>query len=285
MRFALPFFLLPLATTAILSPSIPLTKIKTLTLRADKLTSARRLSAIPQLKCIGGNAKGLYEVDAMRCTNVGSDYDGADVQWTCTAILPSDFKLGSTEVLCEGYDSPEDPRVLKGSCGVEYRLMLTPKGEEKYASHSTGGIAGQIVFWLSALFIATVVLCILAALASALRDCFTNRSRPPGGRGWGGWGGGGGGDDGNDPPPPYSSFPPKSGSSNQQYRPGFWTGAAAGAAGAYVAAIMARSNNQPNQGRSGWGGGRGSSSSSASSGSSNSSTTYQSTGFGGTTRR
>ena len=28
-----------------------------------------------QLKCIGGNARGLYEIDVMRCKNQGADYD------------------------------------------------------------------------------------------------------------------------------------------------------------------------------------------------------------------
>jgi hypothetical protein len=68
----------------------------------------------------------------MRCTNAGSEYGPEDVQWTCQASLPTEFKLGSTDVVCEGYDSAEDPYVLKGSCGVEYRLILTEAGERKY---------------------------------------------------------------------------------------------------------------------------------------------------------
>ena len=68
----------------------------------------------------------------MRCKNSGSDYDEDSIQWTCTASLPEEFKLGSTDVICEGYDYPEDPYILKGSCGVEYRLVLTEKGQEKY---------------------------------------------------------------------------------------------------------------------------------------------------------
>jgi hypothetical protein len=87
---------------------------------------------------VGGNAKSLYEVDVMRCTNAGSDYDDDNVQWTCKASLPPEFKLGSTDVSCEGYDSPEDPYVLKGSCGVSYRLVLTEEGES----------AGEkLIFW------------------------------------------------------------------------------------------------------------------------------------------
>ncbi|EQL34626.1 hypothetical protein BDFG_03577 [Blastomyces dermatitidis ATCC 26199] len=68
----------------------------------------------------------------MRCINQGHDYDENDVQWTCTAQLPPEFKLGSTDVICEGYRDKEDPWVLKGSCGVEYRLLLTERGEQKY---------------------------------------------------------------------------------------------------------------------------------------------------------
>lgn len=55
--------------------SVLLSNIQTLTLRKDAKTSHRRVSPIPQLRCVGGNAKGLYEVDVMRCKNQGSDYD------------------------------------------------------------------------------------------------------------------------------------------------------------------------------------------------------------------
>ncbi|KAK1149874.1 hypothetical protein N8T08_003430 [Aspergillus melleus] len=68
----------------------------------------------------------------MRCTNAGYDYDEEDVQWTCTASLPPELKLGSTDVICEGYRNADDPWVLKGSCGVEYRLLLTDLGEKKF---------------------------------------------------------------------------------------------------------------------------------------------------------
>jgi hypothetical protein len=74
----------------------------------------------------------------MRCKNSGSDYDENSIQWTCTASLPEEFKLGSTDVICEGYDYPEDPYILKGSCGVEYRLILTEKGREKYGKGRGG---------------------------------------------------------------------------------------------------------------------------------------------------
>lgn len=122
---------------------VQLSNVKTLTLRNNALTSARRVSAIPQVKCIGGNAKSLYDVDVIRCKNSGSDYSSEDIQWTCQASLPPEFKLGSTDVICEGYDSPDDPYILKGSCGVEYRLVLTPMGEEKYGQRSEGFFGGE----------------------------------------------------------------------------------------------------------------------------------------------
>lgn len=138
--------------------AVLLSKIRTLTLSASKSTSHRRTAAIPQLTCVGGNARGRYDVDVMRCTNSGSEYDAEDIQWTCKASLPPEFKLGGTEVVCEGYDSPEDPFVLKGSCGVEYRLVLTEVGEEKFGTGGwrrfeggkVGGLLGLLwsgLFW------------------------------------------------------------------------------------------------------------------------------------------
>ncbi len=36
-------------------------------------------------------------------------------------------------VACEGYDYPEDPYILAGSCGLEYTLELTQQGRDKRA--------------------------------------------------------------------------------------------------------------------------------------------------------
>jgi hypothetical protein len=81
----------------------------------------------------------------MQCRNMGGSYgDMQDIQWSCTAEVPEEFKLGRTEVVCEGYSSPDDVYILKGittrsplmtgSCAVEYTLHLTPKGKEVYLS-------------------------------------------------------------------------------------------------------------------------------------------------------
>lgn len=159
-----------LCTASKRTEGVLLSQVKTLTLRDGARTSHRRVSAMPQLSCIGGSAKGLYTVDTMRCKNAGAEYDAEDIQWTCQASLPPEFKLGSTEVMCEGYESPDDPYVLKGSCGVEYRLVLTDLGVEKYGksapswsrggTQSDGELAGPIatfIFW--AIFIGMPLMC------------------------------------------------------------------------------------------------------------------------------
>jgi len=52
--------------------------VKTLTLQKGQRTQARRVSAVPQLKCIGGSAKCAYEPDVVQCYNRGSN--GVDIQ-------------------------------------------------------------------------------------------------------------------------------------------------------------------------------------------------------------
>ena len=52
--------------------------MKTLTLQKGQRTQARRVSSIPQLKCVGGSAKCAYEPDVVQCYNRGSN--GVDVQ-------------------------------------------------------------------------------------------------------------------------------------------------------------------------------------------------------------
>ncbi|KAI7087719.1 hypothetical protein KC356_g3986 [Hortaea werneckii] len=337
-----------------------LSNVRSLTVRGGQKTTARRVSPIPQLSCVGGNAKGLYDVDIMRCKNSGSEYDPEDIQWTCKAELPPEFKLGSTDVICEGYDSPDDHYILKGSCGVEYRLVLTDLGEEKYGSNAfqrayrrpsgdtIGGALFTLLFWVCFIGMSlahqyssltnkrsgviAVVLYRIFFPANRAGNNFGNGFR----QNYFGGGGGGGDDDGRgDPPPPYTPRAPKpssayranrapSGNSNypnqgQQWRPGFWTGAATGAAAGYAASALGGDRNQraqqsryydpqpqagpsnwfgrtrdPSPPRAGgsWLGGNGGSNyygggapSRSSSGSQPSSSRYDSTGFGGTRRR
>jgi store-operated calcium entry-associated regulatory factor len=59
-----------------------------------------------------------YHVPVMKCKNIGSGYSGEDIQWSCTADIPVEYKLGRTEVVCEGYASPNDDYVLKGTFAI-----------------------------------------------------------------------------------------------------------------------------------------------------------------------
>ena len=286
--------------------SVLLSNVKSLTLRKDLRTTHNRVPAAPQLKCVGGTAKGLYEIDVLRCKNSGSAYGDEDIQWTCSASLPAEFKLGSTEVICEGFKNSEDPFVLKGSCGVEYRLMLTDIGEEKYGKKGKdplddygdskgGGIAGTL---FGVIFIAVVCWMIWAAFFRDDGQPREGNNRP--GFFGGGWGGGN-----DDPPPPYDYHPPpskpktssRSTPAQEEWRPGFWSGALGGAAAGYMAGNRSQTaqprTQGPNinfggngEGSSRWGGG-GSTRSSSGSGSSSSygSSRHESSGFGGTSRR
>lgn len=215
--------------------AILLSQVRTLTLKANSRTTHRRVSAIPQLTCKGQGCA-YYKVDVMRCQNQGSAYNPEDIEWSCTASLPPEFKLGSTEVMCEGYSHQDDKYVLKGSCGVEYRLLLTGLGQEKYGKNK--GFDRHLWPFVSYIFPLAFFGILILILYSALKVIpFGNFFRRPG-QYWGnsgGGGGGGGGGDPWDPPPPYPGkdygFQQRQG----RWAPGFWTGALGGAAAGYFA--------------------------------------------------
>ncbi|KAI8634841.1 hypothetical protein F5Y19DRAFT_469891 [Xylariaceae sp. FL1651] len=272
-HLALPALLLGLSTSASAKAkpkdAILLSEVQTLTLRANKQTSHRRVSAIPQLRCVSSpQICNLHAVDMLRCTNQGSSYGSEDIEWSCTASLPPELKLGATDVICEGYAGPDDPYVLRGSCGVEYRLALTEAGEQKFPEIANAGSGGWFSGWggrkdpkpiripeetaggtglgawlFGIIFVAVLLWIMYSAWTEAHpRGAIQRRPRNRwGGGGGGGFdpgfgpgGGGGGGYGGynDDPPPPYS----KSSAQNQGgWRPGFWSGVAGGAAAAYLA--------------------------------------------------
>lgn len=290
--------------------AILLSKVRTLTLRSNALTSHRRVPAVPQLSCKGPGCA-YYKIDTLRCTNSGTAYGDEDIEWSCTASIPEEFKLGSTDVACEGYSSRDDPYVLKGSCGVEYRLLLTDKGEEKYGKPRWGGSGGSEEWnWGSVLFmflfvgvLGWIVYSACVAARPAIADGARDPRRPGffGGGGWNPGGGGGGGDGGgpddNDPPPPYPGTKPYGSQPQQAWRPG-WTGAAAAAGLGYLAANRGRAarereplfGQQPQrQNNGGWFGGGNNQGYQApnrsDSNGSSSSARHESTGFGSTSRR
>ena len=77
---------------------IKLGDIQVLTLEQGRMTSGRRSSPVPQLKCVGGTA--MYhsnEVNAIQCTNKG--FDGIDYSWKCDAILISPYAFMASMII------------------------------------------------------------------------------------------------------------------------------------------------------------------------------------------
>lgn len=78
-----------------------------------------------QLACKGGSAAGFwwfteYYPHSVQCKNIG--WDGASIQWDCTAALSEYVEFGpDTNVKCEPYGD-EDGYIYRGSCRLEYTL-------------------------------------------------------------------------------------------------------------------------------------------------------------------
>ncbi|KWU45234.1 DUF1183-domain-containing protein [Rhodotorula sp. JG-1b] len=225
------------------SQRIPLKSLSALTLHANRRTASRRLPPVPQLTCKGSLCR-KYTPDVVQCVAVGTDGVGG-LEWKCDADLPSGLRFGDVDVSCEGWDGPDDPNILRGSCGLTYSLVrASPALEDGYKSYLPGrgsslfNDAFNLVFTLVTVYL---VASLLLRLFKSLYNCFSSgrsgprpTSRPPRSWGWGGGGGGGGGGPrpppSSGPPPPYTPKPDPSSSSGDAagWRPGFWSGAALG---------------------------------------------------------
>jgi cbb3-type cytochrome oxidase subunit 3 len=231
-------------------------EIDVLTLTKGKKTTGRRSDPIDQLNCVGGTARGnsKYYPGSVQCKNQGSD--GYSTQWECKADLDEAVKFGSVSVNCEGYDYPEDPYILKGSCALEYSLDFTGKGQHSQSSSYGGyndnsyydyeGRSGWGTF-LTFIILVFVIYNIFRACANSQANAATYGNAPgyggpaPGygggygsGSGYGGYGGG---------------FGPGCAPSTTTAAPGgFWTGLATGGLLSYLF--------RPSYGgyRSSWGG-------------------------------
>ena len=186
--------------------------VQVLTLRAGQMTTGRRASPVPQLKCVGGSAQGQFNPQVVQCYNRG--WDGQDVQWECKSDMDNLYRFGSVEVVCEGYNYADDPYILKGSCGLEYTLELTKEGQQRsqnyygnsdsysnsysksnsYDSYkkSSGGLGDLIVFAAVCLVLyALYKTCIDNPQNMGDRQYSSTGSDYPGGSPGGGAGGGG----------------------------------------------------------------------------------------------
>jgi len=202
--------------------AVELSTVKSLIFRKDSMTTGRRTAPVPQLSCVGGGAcGGYYEPTVVHCTNIGVDYASGDPTWKCTAELENGLRLGTTDVVCEGYRDRDDPYILRGSCGLEYTLLGSPVrnqgNQQAYASdHSSGSYQnsykpyptstarstsskGSWANWLVGGFLIWLFLRYLNRSAHRTVYQSTTSHHTPGsaggggGTGWFGNGGGGGG--------------------------------------------------------------------------------------------
>ncbi|KAJ1358653.1 hypothetical protein KIN20_017131 [Parelaphostrongylus tenuis] len=221
--------------------------VNTITLREGQYTTGRRVAAVPQLRCVGGGACYKYQPRVVQCVKQG--FDGIDYQWKCTADMPRQYKFGMVTVTCEGYDYPDDPYILRGSCGLEYELENAEYPREvgrskvrwpSWPSWSRWFTVENFINVIVVLFIIYVIYSMISNSGS------TGRAAPR--YGWFGDGfdgrpGFGGGYPGGHPrpsaPPSYDDAmgfktPYSTGPSSSSGGPGFWTGAGLGALGGYL---------------------------------------------------
>uniref|UniRef100_A0A8C3TN89 Store-operated calcium entry-associated regulatory factor n=1 Tax=Catharus ustulatus TaxID=91951 RepID=A0A8C3TN89_CATUS len=118
-----------------------LADVQALTLYRGQYTTSRRTAAVPQLQCTGGSAGCSRVPEVVQCYSKG--WDGYDVQWQCRADLENAFRFGQMEVSCEGYDYPDDPYVLRGSCSLLFSLELTEEGERKVKNSGNDSDSGS----------------------------------------------------------------------------------------------------------------------------------------------
>ncbi|XP_043915634.1 store-operated calcium entry-associated regulatory factor [Protopterus annectens] len=154
--------------------------IQAITLHRNRYTNARRASPIPQLQCTGGSAGcSAFVPEVVQCQSRG--WDGFDIQWECKTDMDTSYRFGTVSVSCEGFDYPDDPYVLRGSCGLEYTLELTEAGRKRHGSSFGNGIFGSgfSAGKGSSEFNGVVVLVIFLVLAYGVYKMFLCRPQHP----------------------------------------------------------------------------------------------------------
>nr|XP_047923721.1 store-operated calcium entry-associated regulatory factor isoform X3 [Anser cygnoides] len=226
-----------------------LREVQALTLHRGQYTTSRRTAAVPQLQCTGGSAGCSRVPEVVQCYNKG--WDGYDVQWQCKADLENTYRFGQIEVSCEGYDYPDDPYILRGSCSLLFRLELTEEGERKVKnSESFGSGFYQTRKDSSDSGAGAIVIIVILVLAFGVYKLFLSNQQPQQTSGDG---------DGfarpswqNHQAPPPPGFKPsftgeRSGawsSHENNSGPGFWTGLGAGGLLGYLAGSHSRARSQ-----------------------------------------
>lgn len=124
--FFVLFFSLSWITCLCKPDRIKLKDIDVLTFRQDYLTTSRRTSPLPQLKCIGGSDKCAFRPDVVKCYNKGTGKDG-NINWQCEAAINKYHNFGKININCEGYNHPKDEYIFADSCALEYTLESSGK--------------------------------------------------------------------------------------------------------------------------------------------------------------
>jgi len=108
-----------------------LSNVDKLIFQNGKMTTGRRSSPIEQLQCDPSGSAGCpaeAKLESAMCENIGQS-DTNDPIWKCTAELGENYAFSNTDVSCEGWDSPEDPYILAGSCALVYKLKWASGAE------------------------------------------------------------------------------------------------------------------------------------------------------------
>ena len=110
-----------------------ISNIETLVLNKGDMTTGRRSTPVPQLECLN-NCNNIPDI--VICKNTGLS-DNGDPVWDCQATLSEGIKFTRLDVTCEGYDYPDDPYILKGSCGLSYSLSYK-SNNNSYSNNEKG---------------------------------------------------------------------------------------------------------------------------------------------------
>ena len=124
---------------------ILLQNVDKIVLREGQMTNARRVSPIPQLRCVGGSAgcRSAPTPNLVICSNIGSQ--GGEVRWECEADFDQRYRFGRVQVSCEGYEHPDDTYILKDSCGLEYEIDY----EYSHSAYNQNYYSSDQSSWLS----------------------------------------------------------------------------------------------------------------------------------------
>ena len=117
-----PFTTMNITSATPEDDKVKMRDVETLLFRKDMMTTGRRSSPVSQMICTGQPCR-YNAPDSISCKNIG--WNGKDPIWDCTTSSMKDTKLSTIEVQCEGYEYPDDPNILVGSCAAIYKLSYT----------------------------------------------------------------------------------------------------------------------------------------------------------------